>query len=798
MSILRKALLAAAFGIMISFSAYAGASGHITAFSPPSDLTLYPESIAAPGYQTAGLKFLPEMQDSEVSWSGREFPDDHNRGNNCSGYELSTCPAHASCLSCPFDRNLKKLVSCASGYTQSSNSCTAGSCEAIGYKSEIPANHICNVVTEGRINCYSNCTGVSCSGYSLNCDAFNVANSTGKTTCPDCSSSSANCSPKLCKVSGCADGYKIADNGTTCIALDDTCPDGYFKQCDTGVQGKMLYTEAGAGCYQCKPAAQDNNCPILTPVQKCAEEGYKTMNEWNKEAPNGQLLAPSDSETSVAVPLAFNHRNNNKSSILSYWFTEILGIKNASATSMMTVCRACELDGCKSSNCLSQCPNECSISIQPLVDYEFDRTAICPYDSSYVKGEWTMVSSKIEMPEPMECSSGQTRLICSGVTYCCASSLATCSTLNNASTNRCYTRACMTTECDGYTDRIAKSGPGWKSESCMPTSSNCSKGPAKYKNTCQTSIYYTLSSCPANTRCEGDCNNRYKVIGCDCGYTLKSGTCVADKSDITPAEPAYPLPVLYSDLTISQELVAGKTPIGVVFDENKKLAVALKDGGTMLWSTTEFDISGLTNSSESQALVDYNGKNNTKTIMTYCVANSKSCPAAEYASNFLTLGTQSGDWYLPALGELNAIYDNKVAINATMAKIGGTTLTENWHWSSSEFASGSAWRQYFGNGDAYNHGKADYSYYVRPVINYGDVAPICSVSNCVTCVSGSSSTCKTCESGYNLSNGKCLDECADICGQLYTGTCLAPCISKCRLGQNYHNITIGGKTCAIR
>lgn len=52
--------------------------------------------------------------------------------------------------------------------------------------------------------------------------------------------------------------------------------------------------------------------------------------------------------------------------------------------------------------------------------------------------------------------------------------------------------------------------------------------------------------------------------------------------------------------------------------------------------------------------------------------------------------------------------------------------------------------------------------------------------------------------GDKLSGGSCIDECADTCNQLYTRSCVTPGISKCRLGENYHNITIGGKTCAIR
>lgn len=38
-----------------------------------------------------------------------------------------------------------------------------------------------------------------------------------------------------------------------------------------------------------------------------------------------------------------------------------------------------------------------------------------------------------------------------------------------------------------------------------------------------------------------------------------------------------PLPILYGDGTVSKELVAGKTPIGVVISESAKLALALTD-----------------------------------------------------------------------------------------------------------------------------------------------------------------------------------------------------------------------------
>ena len=176
--------------------------------------------------------------------------------------------------------------------------------------------------------------------------------------------------------------------------------------------------------------------------------------------------------------------------------------------------------------------------------------------------------------------------------------------------------------------------------------------------------------------------------------------------------------ILYSDKSCNVNVVAGKIAIGVVFDSTNNLAVALKDGGTMKWMSDYTDITDLPNlTSTAVAIADWNGKNNTKIIMDYCKANSKSCPAAEYASKYTTTGTAAGDWYLPALGELNAIYNAKAAINATMAKIGGTALVENWHWSSSESSYGYAWLQYLSGGNTGIYNKSNYNY-VRPVLAF--------------------------------------------------------------------------------
>ncbi len=390
--------------------------------------------------------FLPDLTDSEVGFSSSKTDNNYNRGDNCSGYELTSCPANGNCSSCPFNQKHKKLVSCNHGYTQSGNSCSASSCSAIGYETDIPTNQICTKVTESGLICYKDCRTVSCSGYTLNCDNFNVANSAGKATCPDCESASANCSLKLCKVSSCLDGFKIADNGTECVALDDTCENGYYKSCDTGTTGEPKYTEAGTACWQCKA----------------------------------------------------------------------------------------------------------------------------------------------------------------------------------------------------------------------------------------------------------------KTISTD-------------------------LPILYSDLTASNIYDSSKTPIGVVFNESKKLAVALETI-TGVWATEYFNIPNL--SDYSTAVMEWEGKNNTQTIINYCSANNKSCPAAEYTYTYSTKGTKAGDWYLPALGELNSLYSQKVALKSVLTTLGAddvsNSLSADWHRSSTEYNTQIAWCLNFSNGETTRPSKTtNTNYYIHPIINYGDIKTTC-------------------------------------------------------------------------
>ena len=178
--------------------------------------------------------------------------------------------------------------------------------------------------------------------------------------------------------------------------------------------------------------------------------------------------------------------------------------------------------------------------------------------------------------------------------------------------------------------------------------------------------------------------------------------------------------ILYSDKKCySGGVQSGKTPIGVVFDADRRTAIALESSpSTMRWGGYRTDISGITNITDTtQAKQDFSGKANTAAIKAYNSSLS-SYPAAKYAYNYKTAGTNAGDWYLPAFGELYTVYSNKDYMNYALSLVGKKDIpTNSYYWSSSERSDGGAWVLYFGNGTVSNYNKNDYSY-VLPVLAF--------------------------------------------------------------------------------
>jgi hypothetical protein len=140
------------------------------------------------------------------------------------------------------------------------------------------------------------------------------------------------------------------------------------------------------------------------------------------------------------------------------------------------------------------------------------------------------------------------------------------------------------------------------------------------------------------------------------------------------------------------------------------LLVTLPDGSYMyihptdnstgiLWGGAETDIPGLVNRiTLADANADFAGAANTQIIVT---ALGGGTYAAKLCADLVAYGYD--DWYLPAAGELNTIYQQ-------LGPNGSNNIPYGWYWSSSEHSATGAWGRNFANGSWHEVNKANYDY----------------------------------------------------------------------------------------
>ena len=155
---------------------------------------------------------------------------------------------------------------------------------------------------------------------------------------------------------------------------------------------------------------------------------------------------------------------------------------------------------------------------------------------------------------------------------------------------------------------------------------------------------------------------------------------------------------------------------------------------TKLKSPYLSDGSSIDNSSLVGAMSDWNGKENTTTILTYAIAdtnwrtgsitNSYSSgyyPAACACYRYITPGTQEGDWYLPSARELVYVVYYLKLFNSILSKLNtlnsgsAVTLYNDGYWSSSEYSGSYSCLVLMYYGRVGNYSK-DYYYRVRPFL----------------------------------------------------------------------------------
>ena len=205
---------------------------------------------------------------------------------------------------------------------------------------------------------------------------------------------------------------------------------------------------------------------------------------------------------------------------------------------------------------------------------------------------------------------------------------------------------------------------GYTQTSCETISLKCPFDQSKlYCFPCDSSYQYPCSE--PNEYGDGEsCNNKYK----SCCNT----DCVVGA-------------IYYSDTTCNTCLDTSKTPIGIVVKDNE--LIMSQRTAKIQWGGFGTDISTLTNyETSTEAITDFNGKDNTSKIVAQFGENADiTLHAGVFCYKYSTEGTNAGDWYLPAAGELYSyVNHNYDKLNVIYSKLYGYydytffTSTENY------------------------------------------------------------------------------------------------------------------------
>ena len=309
-------------------------------------------------------------------------------------------------------------------------------------------------------------------------------------------------------------------------------------------------------------------------------------------------------------------------------------------------------------------------------------------------------------------------------------------------------------ECkSGYNQTCTELGPVTPSDYCLMNG-------IKYYNNCKTcENKCKLDSCPTGVSCTQEaCSGKYCDVGCatgyvnwctkpetDCaklGYTKSVSQC-SDGYLQCPYNSAAVFcddnswakagNILYGDGSTSFTVVAGKTPIGIVFDAENRLAVALTDvnedgsaGSTeMYWSSSRCDIENLDNcDSGLMNSCGVDGRADTTAILACNCCGTT--PAANAVNSYEPAGCakdfcKKTKWFLPSMKELITLYDVKSKVSASLsltASSGATTLKEDYYWSSTEGSDYGAWMWDMSKARSAYGGKDGVYHWVRPVVKY--------------------------------------------------------------------------------
>ncbi len=220
---------------------------------------------------------------------------------------------------------------------------------------------------------------------------------------------------------------------------------------------------------------------------------------------------------------------------------------------------------------------------------------------------------------------------------------------------------------------------GYTETSCDGDSLKCPFDTSKlYCIPCDSSFKYDCTGENITGGTGSACGGKYVSCECNEGTVFNNGECICDTSCSVGN-------IYYSDRTCSSCVVSGKTAIGIVVKDNE-LVMSNKKSSAMYWSDAYIDTSLTNYSTADEAKTDFNGKSNTAVIVAEHPTETVDNNAAIYCNSYSTEGTNAGDWYLPAAGELYSyVYGNYSVLNDTWVnKLAWNTSLSNAFWSSAE------------------------------------------------------------------------------------------------------------------
>ena len=164
---------------------------------------------------------------------------------------------------------------------------------------------------------------------------------------------------------------------------------------------------------------------------------------------------------------------------------------------------------------------------------------------------------------------------------------------------------------------------------------------------------------------------------------------------------------VYVDGLISAELITGRQVKAVVgYVEGKTVYAVCLKAKELPWSSDCLEVKA------SRHLTE--GTEATAVILAAAKQKRGKAEAAQWCHDYAEDGVIQGEAFLPSLTELEKLFANKAAINASLKAL-GVALLEGWYWSSTEYDNNYAWIFGMTNG-ARNDGSKLYYVYVRSVL----------------------------------------------------------------------------------